>query len=526
VRPRSEAAARNLRRYPWFVGGVGFMAWMPLFLLYFLERVSLSEALALEALYYLSVVLLEVPTGYAADRWGGARALQAGAASLVVAYGLFAASGGFWGLAAAQAWLALGLAFHSGADTSFHLANLQAAGLEGEYGAREARLGALGLGVGACAALVGGALGGVGLWLAYAASGAGALVALVAAAGFAPLGRVGAGPGFGAALRGCAGALRAPRLRWLFGVAVAGTVIHHLPYELAQPWLARVGEAWWGEGATPAVAGLHLAVILGVGAAAARSSDRLAGRWGAGRLMLGALVAQAALVGCMAAWEAPWVVALLALRGAPVALQELPLRAAAAPRVEEPLRATYLSLQSLAGRLGFAGWLGVMALAEGASLRALLWMSAALAGALVGLLWWRSGGEDAQDGHHAVLGVGEDVAVGHPVADVVGAHQEPDGVPDAQVDRVLNLLERRGLAVAGEELEGQAVEVEGVLGRGEVADLQDELLVKGDLGDGDVGEALAVDEPDAGAVGALEAVEDVGVARVGAGGAGGVGPGP
>ncbi len=61
------------------------------------------------------------------------------------------------------------------------------------------------------------------------------------------------------------------------------------------------------------------------------------------------------------------VVALILLRGVPAGLYKAPLNAAVTPRIAQSERATYLSIQSLAGRLGFSGLLAGLSLVAGGS---------------------------------------------------------------------------------------------------------------------------------------------------------------
>ena len=174
-------ARRNLRLYPWYLAGSSFFAWMPIFFLYFAARVTVSEVLTLEAIYYASVVLLEVPSGYVSDRYGRRNTLVIAAGALVVAYLIFCAAGSFAALACGQAFLAVGLAFNSGTDTSFHLATLEQLGEAERYASREAKLASLTFVVAGLAAIAGGAVALIELRLAYALALLGAVVALVAA---------------------------------------------------------------------------------------------------------------------------------------------------------------------------------------------------------------------------------------------------------------------------------------------------------------------------------------------------------
>ena len=61
----------------------------------------------------------------------------------------------------------------------------------------------------------------------------------------------------------------------------------------------------------------------------------------------------------------PLVALLIIARSVPRGLMTAPLNAAVVPRVPRHERATYVSVQSLAGRLGFAGYLLTMAALTG-----------------------------------------------------------------------------------------------------------------------------------------------------------------
>jgi len=56
----------------------------------------------------------------------------------------------------------------------------------------------------------------------------------------------------------------------------------------------------------------------------------------------------------MAAALHPIILSLVLFRNFPMALSEAPMLSAISPRIDSGYRATYISLQSLAGRLGFS----------------------------------------------------------------------------------------------------------------------------------------------------------------------------
>jgi hypothetical protein len=80
--------------------------------------------------------------------------------------------------------------------------------------------------------------------------------------------------------------------------------------------------------------------------------------------LLGTGVAVLVVILAMGLVLHPLVVLLLIGRGLPGAMQKPPLREAIAPRVSSELRATFFSVQSLAGRLGFAALLTFLATAQ------------------------------------------------------------------------------------------------------------------------------------------------------------------
>jgi len=75
---------------------------------------------------------------------------------------------------------------------------------------------------------------------------------------------------------------------------------------------------------------------------------------------------QLAIIGAMGAMLSTWVMALILLRTVPMAIGSPLALAEIHPRVPTSVRATYLSLQSLAGRLAFSACLALSSRAVGA----------------------------------------------------------------------------------------------------------------------------------------------------------------
>src|SRR6056297_3078966 len=96
---------RNVRLYPWYALAFNAYFWMPVFFLYFLRHMSLADVLRLEAIYYLGVVLLEVPSGYFSDRIGRKPTLLIANSALALAYLVFFLGDSFAVFALAQVLL-------------------------------------------------------------------------------------------------------------------------------------------------------------------------------------------------------------------------------------------------------------------------------------------------------------------------------------------------------------------------------------------------------------------------------------
>ena len=62
--------ADNVRLYPWFRAASDGHAWITVFFLYMSQTLPLEQVISLSAVYYLSVFVLEVPSGYFSDRIG------------------------------------------------------------------------------------------------------------------------------------------------------------------------------------------------------------------------------------------------------------------------------------------------------------------------------------------------------------------------------------------------------------------------------------------------------------------------
>jgi len=364
------SAARNVRLYPLYQVFFNAYFWLPVFFLYFSEQLSLRRVLQLEAIYYVTVVVVEVPSGYFSDTFGRRRTLLVAAAALVVAYSLFFFGQVFAVFALAQVFLAIGLAFNSGTDTALHFDSLCGIDRAGEYADREASVHRLALLGGAVAALVGGLAAAWHLRIAYGLSLLAALAALVTVwlmveppHQVVPGEETVARRGFARQLAACVGHLRDGTLAWLLGFAILMIVINHVPYELYQPYLDLLLSTRAvdlpGRG-TPLVTGVITALTMLIASWATARSIRLRDRIGLGATLLLCTTIQVVIMAAMGLVLHEVVLILILLRSVSSAIMQPPMRAAITPRLPQSLRATYLSIQSLAGRLAFAGTLWLL----------------------------------------------------------------------------------------------------------------------------------------------------------------------
>ena len=361
---------RNLTLYPWYAGLFHAYFWLPVYFLFFQSKLDLADVLLLESVYFASVVVMEVPSGWFSDMFGRKRTLIAASLFLCAAYILFLQANSFNMFAIAQMLLAAGIAFNSGTDTSFLLETTQALGVQDEYGAREAnatRFNFLGTAV---AAVLGGLAAIPDFRGAYVLSFVGAVGLLAITIRFTeplPANPSSKTPrvGFIKQIVSCVGLLRNIRLLWLSVFAVFMIVMNHIPYEFYQPFVKELAREYEIMKATPFLTSLHLALTMVVAAWIASKSIQIRDRIGTGATLISAAGLQLAMVAVMHFFvNVPAAIATL-LRSCPRALMTAPLNAAVAPNVPTSMRATFLSLQSLFGRLGFASTLAFFAYAVG-----------------------------------------------------------------------------------------------------------------------------------------------------------------
>ena len=357
---------RNVRLYPAFLAASHVFFQLPVFLLYFTATVTAQEALMLEGLYYLTVVLLEVPSGYASDRLGRRPTLIVASALWAGAMFVLYLAGGFVGFAVGQVTLAAGRAFQSGTNRALLYDSLRALGREHEYSSQEARALVAAYIMLAVTSVLGGFIAVFDLGLTYLCSAIGSLAGVGLAISFRepPRDKLAGTP-----MRQfveVARKARDPVLRWVLVFVVAIHVLSHVPYEFAQPWLQLLlGEENDALRRTPVVSGFVFGATMTFGAFGSAAALRMRERFGALASLLLGLGFATLIVGGMALGPHLALIPLVALRSFPEALTTPIAGAVSQGRLDSGMRATWLSLESLAARLAFSVAMVVCGLALG-----------------------------------------------------------------------------------------------------------------------------------------------------------------
>lgn len=388
---KEHPLAASLARYPWYLFFRDCYFWGPAFFLYFSSVLTLPQVLWLEAVYYVGVALLEVPSGYLSDTLGRKKVLVISSVSLSLAYLLFFTGSSFIQYAAAQLLLAAGFAFASGTDTALHYEILVGLGRQAEHVKREGRALSFSFLAGALAALVGGWLAVHHLRWVYGASFLSALIssgiALTLAepqSGLVPPRR------FADQVILLVKKAWHRRFRFFSLYAVFMTILVHFSYEFYQPFLKRVVLSMgMGPEITPGLAGIHLAATMLLGSLLTKIPGRITHYCRIRPVLIACLLFQAVLTGIMALLIHPAVAVLLMCRTLPKAISLPLINAELAPLLEQQERSTFLSLLSLAGRACYGGVLLLLPMGGGLFLDPFygtLVSAAAVGGLLFGII--------------------------------------------------------------------------------------------------------------------------------------------
>jgi len=137
---------------------------MPTIVLFYQSTgMGMQDILVLKSIYSVAIVILEIPSGYAADLWGRKKALVAGAIFGTLGILIYSANELYAGFVVAEILLGLGHSLISGADTAMLYDTLKHEGRAADYLNQEGRVTACGNFAEALAGVAGGLLAAVSL---------------------------------------------------------------------------------------------------------------------------------------------------------------------------------------------------------------------------------------------------------------------------------------------------------------------------------------------------------------------------
>lgn len=331
---------------------------MPVFFLYFSEILSLQQVLLLESVYYISVVVLEVPTGYFSDVIGRRITLLLGALFLCLASIFYFIGGSFFILLIGQIFFGLHMSFLSGTNTVFHYESLNVQSREQEYGDREAKANKYGMIAGGTAALLGGALASVDLRLAYVASFIAGTIGVAIAFQFTEpehqKSEASALENMFSQVVLTGKYLRYKPLAWISAYYIVIYLVTHVPYEFYQPYVSLLEEEDLLLGTSaPIVAGVLYAFARYFGAFGAAYSMVWKRKVGLKVHLFLMLLIINLIVLAMGLLLHPLLIMIFLMRSLPWAAIKAPVNEIITPAIGRGQRATFHSMLSLACRFFF-----------------------------------------------------------------------------------------------------------------------------------------------------------------------------
>ncbi|MEM6275528.1 MAG: MFS transporter [Pseudomonadota bacterium] len=353
---------RNIALYPWFKFTQNLLFWQAIWFLYFQDRLSGAEAVALYAIFELCTMAFEVPSGYASDRLGRRRTLLiaaacgAGAASLQINADSFAV------FAFAQVLLGASFAFASGTDTAILYESLARESRESEVERHELRAWRATFGGLLVSALLGGLAARIDFSLAYILT-TGSFLAMLAIAFLfeePPHDRtMTSARGDWAALTR---AFHTPVLVWLFVLFAAVHIFGHIGFVYGQPFLLTAMTTLGLPEETPLISAAIIAAMLAFSLLASLAVERVRRNLGLSLTLLAAFGVQLAIPAALAVSGATLIVLVLLARMLPSAYLAPLILARLQPELPDRVRATFISLKSLTASLIFALTLGATSL--------------------------------------------------------------------------------------------------------------------------------------------------------------------
>lgn len=111
-----------------------FILFAPVLVLFFQENgLTMTEIMVLQSAYSISVILLEIPTGYFADYYGRKPAMIIASTFLVLGVSIYSAGYDFWTFLIGELIWSIGVSFYHGTDSALFYDTLTEIGRQEEY---------------------------------------------------------------------------------------------------------------------------------------------------------------------------------------------------------------------------------------------------------------------------------------------------------------------------------------------------------------------------------------------------------
>lgn len=351
---------RNITLYPWYAFARSLVFWQAVWFLIFQGRLSAAEAILLYAVYDIATMAMEVPSGYLSDRAGRRITLVVSSVALLVGAVVLLVADSFALAVLGQVVIGASMAFNSGTDTALLYESLASRGRQDDIERHEVKAWRFSFTALALSAFMGGALALVWEGLPFAATAvAGVAAVIIAARLIEPdharqAGSTSAGRSTISSREVLAQAFRNPCLRWLFALSVLMYGFSHVVYVFGQPFIEEALETRGWAAEAPLISGAVTAVMMLVSLATSLTAPAVRRTLGLTGMLLLAFGMQIGLAGVLALTNSTLAIALLFLRMVPDSFGKPFIVARVQPELADAGRATYLSLQSFAGRLVFA----------------------------------------------------------------------------------------------------------------------------------------------------------------------------
>ncbi|MFW6019613.1 MAG: MFS transporter [Bacteroidales bacterium] len=159
-----------------------FMLFMPIIVVFFQDNgLNMQQIFTLKAINAVTIVALEIPSGYMADHWGRKKTLLLGSILSFTGFLAYSVAHGFGMFVVAELLIGFSMSFISGADSAMLYDSLKSLERKHDYAKEEGRITALGNFSEAGAGILGGFLAGISLRLPFIAQSGIAFIGIPAA---------------------------------------------------------------------------------------------------------------------------------------------------------------------------------------------------------------------------------------------------------------------------------------------------------------------------------------------------------